>query len=61
MGDELLDLLDSQGIRIPEIDFGDESAWPPLEFSAAIGRSGPGTPPATHAAPTLPGSNGDPT
>ena len=60
MGDELLDLLDSQGIRIPEIDYGDESAWPPLEFSAAIGRGGPGTAPASPAAPTVPGSNGDP-
>ena len=60
MGDELLDLLDSQGIRIPDIDYGDESAWPPLEFSAAIGRGGPGTAPASPAAPTVPGSNGDP-
>ncbi len=60
MGDELLDLLDSQGIRIPEIDYGDESAWPPLEFSAAIGRGGPGTAPATPALPTVPASNGEP-
>jgi hypothetical protein len=29
MGDELLDLLDSQGIRIPDIDYGDESACRP--------------------------------
>ena len=61
MGDELLDLLNSQGIRIPEIDYGDESAWPPLEFSAAIGRGGPGTPPAVPTPPTAPVSNGDPT
>ena len=61
MGDELLDLLNSQGIRIPDIDYGDESAWPPLEFSAAIGRGGPGTAPVTPAAPTVPASNGDPT
>ena len=60
MGDELLDLLDSQGIRIPEIDYGDDSAWPPLEFSAAIGRGGPGTAPAAPAPPTVPTSNGDP-
>ena len=62
MGDELLDLLDSQGIRIPEIDYGDESVWPPLEFSAAIGRGGPGTAPAAPAtAPaTATTSNGDP-
>ena len=60
MGDELLDLLDSQGIRIPDIDYGDESAWPPLEFSAAIGRGGPGTAPAAPAPPTVPASNGDP-
>ncbi len=38
MGDELLDLLDSVGIRIPELDYNDESIWPPLEFSAAVGR-----------------------
>ncbi len=38
MGDELLHLLDSAQVKIPEIDLGDESAWPPLEFSAAIGR-----------------------
>jgi len=61
MGDELLDLLNSQGIRIPEIDYGDESAWPPLEFSAAIGRGGPGTAPVVPAPPTVPVSNGDPT
>ncbi len=60
MGDELLDLLDSQGIRIPEIDYGDEAAWPPLEFSAAIGRGGPGTAPAAPAVATVPASNGDP-
>ena len=60
MGDELLDLLDSQGIRIPEIDYGDDSAWPPLEFSAAIGRGGPGTAPAAPAPSTVPTSNGDP-
>ena len=62
MGDELLDLLDSQGIRIPEIDYGDDSVWPPLEFSAAIGRGGPGTAPAAPAtAPvTTTTSNGDP-
>ncbi len=32
-GDQLLDLLDSVGIRIPEIDYGDESVWPSPFFS----------------------------
>ena len=34
MGDELLELLDSVGLRMPEFDLGDEDAWPPVEFSA---------------------------
>ena len=38
MGDELLRLLESAEIRIPELDLADEAVWPPLEFSAAIGR-----------------------
>jgi cell division protease FtsH len=38
MGDALLSLLNAQRIMIPEIDLADESVWPPLEFSAAIGR-----------------------
>jgi len=38
MGDELLDLLNSSNIEIPELALGDESVWPPLEFSAATGR-----------------------
>jgi phage terminase large subunit-like protein len=38
MGDELLRLLESARITIPELDLADESVWPPLEFSAAIGR-----------------------
>ena len=37
MGDELLELLDSAAIQKPTIDFGDESAWPPAEFSVAVG------------------------
>jgi len=32
-GDDLLDLLDSVGIRIPEIDYGDDSVWPSPFFS----------------------------
>jgi ATP-dependent Zn protease len=32
-GDELMDLLDSVGIRIPELDYGDETIWPPPFFS----------------------------
>ena len=38
MGDELLRLLESAEITIPELDLADEAVWPPLEFSAAIGR-----------------------
>ena len=60
MGDALLDLLDSQGIRIPDIDYGDEAAWPPIEFSAAVGRGGPGTAPAAPVPPAVTTSNGDP-
>ncbi len=48
MGDELLRLLESAEITIPELDLADESVWPPLEFSAAVGRGpqrlGTGTP-----------------
>ncbi|HEX5582967.1 AAA family ATPase [Gaiella sp.] len=32
-GDELLDLLDSVGLRVPELDYGDESVWPPPFFT----------------------------
>ncbi|HEY7344410.1 MAG TPA: AAA family ATPase [Gaiella sp.] len=32
-GDELMDLLDSVGIRIPELDYGDEATWPPPFFT----------------------------
>ena len=32
-GDELLDLLDSVGIRIPELDYGDDSVWPSPFFA----------------------------
>jgi hypothetical protein len=34
-GDDLLDLLDSVGLRIPELDYGDESVWPPPFFAIA--------------------------
>jgi cell division protease FtsH len=34
-GDELVDLLDSVGIRIPELDYGDEAVWPPPFFAVA--------------------------
>ena len=37
MGDELLLLLNSAEIKIPELDFAGDAVWPPLEFSAAIG------------------------
>jgi ATP-dependent Zn protease len=39
MGDELLRLLAAAQVTIPELDLADESTWPPLEFSAAIGRA----------------------
>jgi ATP-dependent Zn protease len=32
-GDELMDLLDSVGIRIPELDYGDDAIWPPPFFT----------------------------
>ena len=35
-GDELLDLLNSVGIRIPELDYGDEAIWPPPFFSLPL-------------------------
>ena len=35
-GDELVDLLDSVGIRIPELDYGDESIWPPPFFALVL-------------------------
>jgi hypothetical protein len=28
-----MDLLDSVGIRIPELDYGDEATWPPPFFT----------------------------
>ena len=59
MGDELLDLLDSVGIAIPEIDYADEAVWPPLEFSVAVGRPTASTPPVPPAAPVA--ANGEPT
>ena len=54
MGDALLNLLDSVGIRKPELDYGDESVWPPLEFSVAVGparRPDAPQPPALPPAP----------
>lgn len=32
-GDELVDLLNSVGIRIPELDYSDESIWPAPFFA----------------------------
>ena len=40
MGDELIELLDTSGLTIPEFDLADEASWPPAEFSAAVGRGG---------------------
>jgi len=34
-GDELMDLLDSIGIRILELDYGDEAIWPPPFFAVS--------------------------
>ncbi|MGI8974760.1 MAG: AAA family ATPase, partial [Gaiella sp.] len=56
-GDELLDLLNSVGIRVPTIDFGDESIWPPPMFSVQIGQPGQGDRPRLMEAP---GANGQP-
>ena len=36
-GNELVDLLDSVGIRIPEIDFSKEETWPPPFFAVSSG------------------------
>jgi hypothetical protein len=35
-GDELMDLLDSVGLRIPELDYADEAIWPPPFFAVAM-------------------------
>jgi len=40
-GDELVDLLDSLGIRIPELDYSDESIWPPPFFALSSERPQP--------------------
>jgi hypothetical protein len=32
-GDDLIDLLDSSGIRVPELDYSDEAIWPPPFFA----------------------------
>jgi ATP-dependent Zn protease len=37
-GNELVDLLDSVGIRIPEVDYNDEANWPPPFFTASMPR-----------------------
>jgi hypothetical protein len=37
-GDELVDLLDSVGIRIPEVDYDDEATWPPPFFAIGTGK-----------------------
>ena len=36
-GDELLELLESATVRVPEVDLNDESVWPPLSFSVQVG------------------------
>lgn len=37
-GDELVDLLDSVGIRLPEIDYAKEETWPPPFFAVSNGK-----------------------
>jgi ATP-dependent Zn protease len=37
-GDELVDLLDSVGIRIPEVSYDDEATWPPPFFAIGSGQ-----------------------
>jgi ATP-dependent Zn protease len=43
-GDDLIDLLDSVGLRVPEVDYEDESNWPPPFFAAVTGRPRPQIP-----------------
>ncbi len=45
-GDDLIDLLDSVGLRVPDIDFGDEAVWPSPFFAIAGGRQKPRLPEA---------------
>jgi cell division protease FtsH len=40
-GDELVDLLNSVGLRIPELDYSDEEIWPPPFFSVIGGQQRP--------------------
>jgi ATP-dependent Zn protease len=40
-GDELVDLLNSVGLRIPELDYSDEEIWPPPFFSVIGGQRRP--------------------
>jgi ATP-dependent Zn protease len=40
-GDELVDLLNSVGLRIPELDYGDEEIWPAPFFSVVGGQRRP--------------------
>jgi ATP-dependent Zn protease len=48
-GDDLIDLLDSVGLRIPEVDYEDESNWPPPFFAAVTGRARPQIPQAVES------------
>ena len=38
-GDELVDLLDSVGIRIPDLDYSDDAIWPPPFFTISSRRA----------------------
>jgi ATP-dependent Zn protease len=58
MGDALIALLDSARIVIPDVDYADDNAWPPVEFSVAIGAGPQAQGPPALAPPTSPESNG---
>jgi ATP-dependent Zn protease len=42
-GDDLIDLLDSVGIRVPELDYSDETIWPPPFFAISAPERRPQT------------------
>ena len=46
-GDELVDLLNSVGIRIPELDYSDEAIWPAPFFAISSQRPQPKELPAS--------------
>ena len=57
MGDELLELLESANLKVPDFDLADEDSWPPAEFAAARRRrpaaaGAPGSGPVPNGAAT---------